>query len=83
MTRRAQIVLAKSPSAQGAQGAVRPGLLHRAKHLFGGLLLAAVAIGILIFAVFLGSILAAGILIILVIAVAAFILKSTMLQGRK
>jgi hypothetical protein len=58
-------------------------LLHRAKHLFGGLLLAAVAIGILILAVFLGSIRAAGILIILVIAVAAFILKSTTLQGRK
>jgi hypothetical protein len=47
------------------------------------LLLAAVAIGILILAVFLGSILTAGILIILVIAVAAFIPKSTMLQGRK
>ena len=62
---------------------MRTGWLHRAKHLFGGLLLAAVAIGILILAVFLGSILAAGILIILVIAVAAFILKSTMLQGRK
>jgi predicted lipid-binding transport protein (Tim44 family) len=83
MTRRVQIVLAKNPSAQDAQGTVRPGWLHRAKHLFGGLLLAAVAIGILILAVFLGSILAAGILIILVIAVAAFILKSTMLQGRK
>jgi hypothetical protein len=83
MTRRVQIVFAKSPSAQDAQGTARPGLLHRAKHLFGGLLLAAVAIGILILAVFLGSILAAGILIILVIAVAAFILKSTMLQGRK
>ncbi len=62
---------------------MRPSLLLRAKHLFGGLLLAAVAIGILILAVFLDSILAAGILIILVIAVAAFILKSTMLQGRK
>ena len=58
-------------------------MLLRAKHLFGGLLLAAVAIGILILAVFLDSILAAGILIILVIAVAAFILKSTMLHGRK
>jgi len=83
MTRQVQIVLAKSPSAQDAQGTARPGLLHRTKLLFGGLLLAAVAIAILILAVFLGSILAAGILIILVIAVVASTLKSTMLKGRK
>jgi hypothetical protein len=83
MTRRVQIVLAKSPSAQDGQGTVRAGLLHRAKHLFAGLLLAAVAIAILILAVFMGSILAAGIFIILVIAIVVFILKSAMLPSRK
>jgi hypothetical protein len=83
MTRRVQIVLAKNPSKQEAQGTVRPGLLHRAKLLFGGLLFAAVAIGILTLALVLGSILAAGVWIILVIVVVAFILKSAMLHGHK
>ena len=76
MNRRVQIVLTGPYSGQPGTSPV-PGPLSRLKLILGGVLFAAVAVGILVIALILGSIIVAFLWIALVIATVALILRAT------
>jgi hypothetical protein len=76
VNRRVQIVLTGPYSGQPGTSPV-PGPLSRLKLILGGILFAAVAVGILVIALILGSIIVAFLWIALVIATVALILRAT------
>ncbi len=79
---RIQIVVSHKPTSREPGGAPGRTPLARLKLLLGGLLLAAVAIGILIAALILGSIFAAALWVALVVVVVGVILKAALRRAR-
>jgi hypothetical protein len=83
MTHQFKIVLSQGHRS-GQPGIARAlGPLDRLKLIFGGIVIAAVVVGVLVLALVLGSIIAAGLWVVLVIASVALILKSAFLRARQ
>lgn len=84
VTHRFQIVLSRtSGSEQPGTSSPAPGPLGRLKLILGGILFAALAVGILILALVLGSIIAAILWVALVIGTVALILKAALRRARQ
>ena len=73
-------ILVSGPSGSQQGGASRPRIASRLKLVLGGLLFAAIAIGVLVIALVLGFLIAFVLWVVLAIAIVGVILKVTFRQ---
>jgi hypothetical protein len=78
-----QIVMSDQLASQESSRASRPRFIRRLQLFFGGLLLAAIAIGMLIFAFVLGFVIVSVLWVALSVAIVALILRGTFRQVNK
>jgi len=84
MTHRVQIVLSRSSGPEQPGGpSPTPGPLTRLKLILGGILFATIAVGMLILAFVVGSIIAAVLWVLLVVGAVVLILKATLRRARQ
>jgi len=72
-----QIVISNRRSPREGPGIVRPRGLNRVKFFFAGLMFAAIGVGVLIFILIVGSVLAAIAWVALILTIVGLILKAS------